>query len=294
MICVKLLGGLGNQIFQYAFARRLSLHHNTSLRFDLTSLENDENRDGRTRFELTVFNIAGRVAQPKEFFIFKRRTFMKCALPVTIYKKLFGYTKICGPIFAYDPELLQRTTRNTYISGLYQSEKFFAPVAETIRSDLTFRVGPDRETGMLMDMIESTECPVALHVRRGDYVSDDRYRTSIGTCPVDYYLKALDLVGSRLTRYRLFLFSDEPDWAVQNLPLPADSVVVRHNQGERSCEDLRLMSLCQHQIISNSTFAWWGAWLNDNPDKLVIAPARWFSGLNYDTSDLIPDGWLKL
>ena len=135
---------------------------------------------------------------------------------------------------------------------------------------------------------------VSLHVRRGDYAADPVVTSMHGLCPLDYYDRAVEYVLGRVSDPAFFLFSDDPDWVREHLKLRGSVSVVDHNGPDSGSEDLRLMSLCRHHIIANSTFSWWGAWLDPRPDKLVIAPKRWFADESLDTSDLLPAGWVKL
>nr|VFK65587.1 MAG: Glycosyl transferase family 11 [Candidatus Kentron sp. TUN] len=134
-----------------------------------------------------------------------------------------------------------------------------------------------------------------MHIRRGDYVSDKEANTLIGTCSLDYYQRAVRLLQERIeSNPRFYVFSDDPDWVQANLRLDGQMHIVRHNNTDTNFEDLRLMSACSHHIIANSTFSWWGAWLNPSPQKIVIAPARWFKSDKLDDRDLIPSSWLRI
>jgi hypothetical protein len=117
-----------------------------------------------------------------------------------------------------------------------------------------------------------------------------------GTCGLDYYGKAIDYLAARVASPHLFVFSDDPEWAKQNVTAPCPVTVVDHNDASTSHEDLRLMSLCRHHIIANSSFSWWGAWLCQNAGKIIVAPKRWFANeeKNRQTGDLFPDGWVRL
>src|SRR5262245_48269614 len=135
---------------------------------------------------------------------------------------------------------------------------------------------------------------VSLHVRRGDYVRDPALNRIHGTCSLEYYADAIDYVAQRVPGARFFVFSDDLRWVEHNLPIRHPVEYVRHNTGQQGHEDIRLMSHCQHHIIANSGFSWWGAWLDPRPEKIVCAPARWFADDRYDTRDVIPASWVKL
>ena len=138
-------------------------------------------------------------------------------------------------------------------------------------------------------------CPLAvsLHVRRGDYVSDPKTKAILGVCSLDYYRAAIAHIAERIESPAFFVFSDDIAWAKANLEIPFPCEYVDHNQGQQSYNDMHLMSLCKHHIIANSSFSWWGAWLNPRKDKIVIAPENWFAN-NEDAKDLIPPESVKL
>ena len=135
---------------------------------------------------------------------------------------------------------------------------------------------------------------VSLHVRRGDYAADPVVMAMHGVCSLDYYARAVEYVLERVSKPVFFLFSDDPDWVRDHLKVRGSMRVVDQNGPDSGSEDLRLMVQCKHHIIANSTFSWWGAWLNANPDKLVIAPKRWFADGSLNTSDLLPTNWVKM
>ena len=133
---------------------------------------------------------------------------------------------------------------------------------------------------------------VSLHVRRGDYISDKK-NAFIGVCTLDYYKTAIEKIKTQVDNPVFFVYSDDINWVKNNLVIDKTAVFVNHNRGQESYNDMHLMSLCKHNIIANSSFSWWGAWLNTSPDKIVIAPKQWFANMQ-DTSDLLPDNWLKM
>ena len=140
----------------------------------------------------------------------------------------------------------------------------------------------------------SSSTPVSIHIRRGDYVNDSHTNSVHGTCGLDYYQNAMKLISGRVDKPTFFCFSDDIEWAKNKLHAQYPIIYVDHNGLDNASEDMRLMSQCKHNIIANSSFSWWGAWLNSNPDKIVIAPTKWFQKEDYDTRDLIPAGWIRL
>ena len=162
-----------------------------------------------------------------------------------------------------------------------------------VRAEFTFREEPKEEDRGMIQRIRATTA-VAVHVRRGDYVSEPSTHAVHGTCALDYYERAAQLIAAQSEHPHFFVFTDDPAWARAHLQLPFPSTLVSETVGERDCEDLRLMSRCQHFIIANSSFSWWGAWLGSHPGKVVVAPQRWFATDVHDTRDIVPPGWTRL
>jgi hypothetical protein len=179
------------------------------------------------------------------------------------------------------------------LKGYWQSPKYFAPIENMIRRDLRVRTPLSGENKAIAGRIGDSVA-VSLHVRRGDYVTSEITSQYHGTCGAEYYYKAEQLLRDRLGRFILFVFSDEPAWAEANLRFASSTVFVRHNGPDQHHEDMRLMSMCKHHIIANSTFSWWGAWLCQNPEKIIVAPKNWFREAGHRTDDLIPPDWIRL
>jgi hypothetical protein len=135
---------------------------------------------------------------------------------------------------------------------------------------------------------------VAVHVRRGDYITNPNNFASLGLCPLEYYEDANDFIEQHVKNPHFFIFTDDPEWAREHMKFSGPTKVVDHNLGKADYEDLRLMTHCRHFIIANSSFSWWGAWLASNPDKIVIAPKTWFMTDSFPPEDRIPGGWIRL
>jgi tellurite resistance-related uncharacterized protein len=267
MIIVRLKGGLGNQLFQYAAGRRLSIWHHCPLKVDIRG-------SGRDRpYSLGPFRTLQSFADAAEVRRIRR-----------VFRE-----RVLGP---YDPNVMN-IPPHVYLDGWWQSEEYFRGIESVIREE--FAIDSELEGKNRDIAAEISAAPsVSLHVRRGDYVSNPHFNSKFGTCPVEYYDRAMRLLAEKVRHpLRAFVFSDEPDWAAKNLPIPFPATIVSHNNSENAYEDLRLMSMCTHHIIANSTFSWWGAWLSNSADKIVISPKKWFN-VNYDTRDLIPITWFKI
>jgi hypothetical protein len=182
---------------------------------------------------------------------------------------------------------------NTLFVGYWQSEKYFADITEELREELTPTTPVEGQNAVYAATIRDCNA-VSLHVRRGDYASNQQTNTVHGLAPLAYYSGAVRLIRERFGDTRFFVFSDDLTWCRESLPLDSTTVYVQGNDGDRAFEDLRLMSLCRHHVIANSSFSWWGAWLNPNPNKVVIAPKHWFADPTIDTTDMLPAGWIHL
>lgn len=279
MIITRLHGRLGNQMFQYAAAAGLAARLGVPVALDT--------RGAVLRGEgvLTrVFDLP--LAEAPD-------------LPPTRHDSLLGYAawRFGGRAPRYRRERglgynteIERWGDGCYLHGYWQSEAYFAAIAEQIRADFTFPTFSNTQNAEMAARIGETQS-IALHVRRGDYVSLDAHVL----CDQAYYEAALAHVLEGIgDAPAVFVFSDDPDWARSNLPLPAERVVVDFNGPETDFEDMRLMSLCQHNIIANSSFSWWAAWLNANPTKRVAAPVRWFGDPKLNNPDILPETWLKI
>ena len=286
MVIVNLKGGLGNQMFQYALGRHLAEKNNVVLKLDTTSLSKAEEIGNIYRpFDLDAFNIKNELATPQEV--------RSLRYPYGIFSKLKNIfeRKILRKTFVeFDAKVLELKD-DTYLDGYWQSPKYFEAIRNTLLADFTLK-NPLSPSGQALQekILKSTS--VALHVRHGDYVTNQRVLNENGICSVEYYKRAIEIILSKVPDPTFFVFSDDIEWAKANLTLPTDAVFVS-DKTISAPEELYLMSACQHNIIANSSFSWWGAWLNQNGDKTVIAPTPWFDTITYD-KNLIPDSWIQL
>ena len=183
--------------------------------------------------------------------------------------------------------LFFRAPDNTYLMGYWQSERYFRDNRDLLLKEFTVDVQTEGINAETTYQISRT-CSVAIHIRRGDYVGT-RYH---GLCSPEYYERGMETMARTIGSPHFFVFSDEPEWVRENFSTAYPFTVVGHNDPDEPVPDLALMKLCKHQIIANSTFSWWGAWLNENPRKVVISPKRWFSDLPSDS--IIPDEWIRI
>ena len=198
---------------------------------------------------------------------------------------------IVEPHFHYWPGI-KKVPRDCYLFGYWQSEKYFQTHASVIRADFTFNVPLAKRNAELAEQIGQVNA-VSLHVRRGDYANNPKTNATHSLCSLDYYRAAIQYVVNRVEQPYFFIFSDDMAWVKDNLKMCMPCQHIDHNQGAESYNDMHLMSLCRHHIIANSSFSWWGAWLNPHPDKIIVAPTRWFANEN-NVKDLFPQGWVSL
>jgi len=294
MIIVKLMGGLGNQLFQYAAGKSLAHLRNTVLKTDLSFLEADtKGAYTKRNYELGVFALENKFATKSKVAPFLEKGKSRLA---RVAGRLFP--SFSDKMYAAESGHDYQTgfinfPADTYLDGFWQSEKYFAGIEEIIRKDFTFKTAPEGKNLELANKIKSVNA-LSLHVRRGDYVKNKAVMEFHGTCSPEYYAKSVKYISAKIKDLHLFIFSDDADWCRQNLVFDLPSTYIDHNTGDKSYEDMRLMSLCKHHIIANSSFSWWGAWLNPSKEKIVIAPAKWFAAADHQANDIYPSTWIKL
>lgn len=287
MIIVRISGGLGNQMFQYALGRHLSHIHGTLLKFDISGFKSGNLR----RYALGCFKIDAEIASSQEVDI------LTASQPGIVDRLFHNKPKpakshiVEGKSFQFKPNIL-KTPDNIYLDGYWQSEKYFKGITEIIRKEVSIKTEQTGRNREVADLISSVNA-VSLHIRRGDYVSNPKTQQSHGNCSVDYYLRCIDELTQMIKEPHFFIFSDEPQWARENLKLDYPVTVLDHNGEDQAYEDLRLMTQCKSHIVANSSFSWWGAWLNPNKNKIVFAPKQWFAHKKWSDRDVVPDGWIR-
>lgn len=277
MITTRLHGRLGNQMFQYAAARGLAARLGTQVALDPRLAEARDEGVLTRVFDLPVVAADTLPALKKTAplrYAFWRMTSRR-------FRREQG--------LGYNPQI-EEFRDGSYLHGYWQSERYFAHAADLIRQDFSFPDFSSAENAAMAGRI-ADGLSVSLHVRRGDYLTLGAHVL----CDQAYYDAALARVLDGLRGDpTVYVFSDDPGWAKDNLPLPCRKVVIDFNRADTDFEDMRLMSLCDHNIIGNSSFSWWGAWLNRNPDKRVAGPAHWFGDPKLVNPDILPDRWLKI
>lgn len=292
MIITEPLGGLGNQLFQYAAAYTLAQKHGTTVKIDNSRFKTYK----AWPYMLPLVQVPQDMATEAEI-----NALMPGASHIKSQRlrKWLGIRDAhfyCEPHFHYD-EAFEQLDDNTFLRGYFQSERYFASHGEALRA-LFQPAAPASDNALRYQAdIRAATIPVSLHVRRGDYISNKAALTTHGNIGLAYYQQAVRIITALAgAEPHFFLFSDDPDWAEANLTFCRQRTVVRGNDAAPE-RDMWLMSQCRHHITANSTFSWWGAWLNPAPDKQVIAPRNWFAYdelIGKNTRDIYPQGWLLI
>lgn len=272
MIVLKLMGGLGNQMFQYALGRRMAITNNDELKIDISYYDLPDLYTGK--YCLSKYNIYERIAFNDDISQMLNDK-SKAGVWYIIERQNLFYEDIIN------------VKQNLLLDGYFQSEKYFKDIEEVIRKDFTLKNTSNDNNKHMKEIINSCNS-VSIHFRRMNYVTLNR------TCPLDYYSKSVELIKTQVNNPVFFIFSDDIQWTKENFKSNSNMIFVDINNDDTNYEDLNLMKECEHNIIANSTFSWWGAWLNNNPNKIVISPEKWYYNSNLDTCDLIPDGWIKI
>ncbi|MCZ6834608.1 MAG: alpha-1,2-fucosyltransferase [Planctomycetota bacterium] len=282
------MGGLGNQFFQYAAARQLSLIYDVPLKLDVQKYIGNQKR----QCQLHHYHVEVELATPDELAqVNRKRDDRGWRRPL----RRFGITptgsiRYCREVKDRINQLPDPIRNSVYLRGYWQFEHYFKDIAPRIREELRLReaLGPAAESLALeMESVPS----VAVHVRRGDYASDPKVLQRLGLCPLEYYEKAATILRNAFDDLRFYVFSDDPDWVRTHLKMLDPVVFVEFDSSRRDLVDLEVMSRCRHFIIANSTYSWWAAWLGRHPDKQVVAPRRWFVDERRNTLDRYPEGW---
>jgi glycosyl transferase family 11 len=284
MIIIKLDGGMGNQLFQYAIGKSLAHKLKAELKLDVALFTANNKR----QYALGHFGIPENFSTEAEKKSFKRKEFMRRQLTRLGFRiKPYWYTERRP---GYD-EYVEQLTDNVYLEGFWQTEKYFKGIKDIIRREFVVKEPISAINSQYLEDIVSVNA-VSVHVRRDDYVKDNATNAVHGVCDVDYYRKAIELMGRKIEQARFFIFSDDMAWTKANISADPFPTTYIEQNASAAYEDLRLMYSCKHHIIANSSFSWWGAWLNNAANKIVIAPTRWFRTL--ENKDIIPPEWITL
>ena len=276
---VKIKGGLGNQMFGYAFSLMLKKKHSSSI----ILLDLIDSWYAHNGHEIS-----------KVFKHLKFHSYLHYRVLRRIYttKHIRGlFTSILEPTKhngAFRAEYLKDSNMFSIYDGFWQTEKYFKPIEQKLRKKFKFNFENLNQKSLEYLKIIQEKSSVSIHIRRGDYLL---FQDTFDICTKEYYSKAKNYLESKYNGLTYFIFTDDLEWTTKYFNL-SGSYIIACNQGVDSWQDMCLMSNCKHNIIANSTFSWWGGWLNQNKNKTVIAPLTWMN--NIDAPDIIPDSWFRI
>lgn len=301
MIIVRLEGGLGNQMFQYAFGKAVTARHNTILKLDTgflldRSLKNTVFRD----YDLSIYNLNIEIADRNditrvlssipEYNIIERmqHKFLKEQIPY--YRKSEFYEQ---EYYSYDPNVF-KSQIDVYFFGYWQNQNYFKGIEKKLRIDFSFKNSLSEKENLLLHEIKSSNS-VAINVRRTDYISDKETNEFMGVINENYYTDAIKLVRQKITNPKFYIFSDDISWCRKEFSSLENHFIVDHTYaGNKFGSYLQLMSSCKNFVIPNSTFAWWAVWLSPLKDKVVVQPKRWVNDPKKNTNGLVFKGSFQI
>jgi len=287
MVIVRIMGGLGNQLFQYAAAFSLARRQNLPLSLDLGWYRENPQRS----FGLRNFKIKAPECGLLASWLFKvARRYPAVEEVVLRWVLRFGLLRERS--FAYDPAF-EKNLGAVYLDGYWQSRRYFQQFQRELKADL------NRPLMLCPDALElrqdlSRDDSIAVHVRRGDYISNSDYAKLYAPCSANYFHMAVHALAEKVRIRRVYVFSDDAEWARANLRFEHATIFMEHRDGDDPCQDLLLLSACPNLVMSNSTFSWWGGWLGDRETKRIVAPRNWFLDAQKSTHDLYDPGWVIL
>jgi len=294
MTIIKLKGGLGNQLFQYAYGRLIAARRGEGLKLDKDILGA---KKARRAYGLDNFNIQAVLATPEEIKAAKYPLGNFSRIWRLIKAKVFRIHHI-----GYECRMLKPYSK--YLDGYFQSYKYLDLQRAQLLKEISLKEDLSLKYGALISEMAASGS-VAVHIRRGDYISDSKTKAAHFICDLAYYERAMEMMKKKINESReniseenilvpiFYIFSDDISWAKENLKV-SEKLVFVSNPELKDYEELMLMSGCQNNIIANSSFSFWSAWLNQNPNKIVIGPKKWNNKYPAAYRDLMPKEWIKI
>jgi len=281
-------------MFQYAFGKALAIKNNTELTLSTSYLQSKlpfKRWTTPMQYELDIFRLKANLEEN----IFSNKLYPFAKMEHLLREKMNDskMNVVKETQFHFQPALLDAPD-NSFVKGNFQSEKYFESIESVIRDEFKFTKQLDLENLKWKNEILNSNS-VSIHIRRGDYISLKQNANKFAQIPLSYYQNAITYISQNSPSSVFFVFSDDIKWVKENLISDAPLHFIENNNTPQTSHfDMQLMSLCKHNIICNSTFSWWSAWLNNNPQKMVIAPQNWFADISINSQDIIPDEWIKL
>jgi len=281
VVISKIIGGLGNQMFQYAVGKAISKEKNLILKLDITGYVTYKLHNG---YRLNLFNIEENIAQNNEIKYLRGmdNVFFKILRILKLYKKVSYYKEKERTIYDNNIFLCQEI----YLDGYWQNEKYFLSIRNLLIKEFTPKEDLSFSANKYLNQIKLVES-VSIHVRRGDYLN----HPEIGILGLDYYQRSIDYMSGRVLNPVFFIFSNDLKWCIESFKFIKNVVYISDTKTE--IDDMVLMKNCHHNIIANSSFSWWGAWLNENDERVVVAPKKWLA-INPKNYKWSPSSWVEI
>lgn len=294
MIIIKLKGGLGNQLFQYAAGRAIALHNSDILKIDNTDYTEGnqcQKKETLRSFDISDFMITTQIASKSEVNKIKYPLKYISKIQRNIKQKIFRQHYV-----DWHPNVFEMA-ENLYVEGYFQTEKYFKHISDLILSEYVLKPNLASEIEPLLSEIKSKDVSVSLHIRRGDYATNLRVSRSHLICGKKYYEKAITEIHRLYPTAHIYIFSDDPEWVRKNINFQCPHTFISSAPALKAAfkpsQEMIIMANCKHNIISNSSFSWWGAYLNSYKNKIVLAPSIWTKG-SYPQPNILPENWTTL
>ena len=294
IVISRIAGGIGNQLFQYAASLAFAKLYNAKLYLDLSTFFHPKYINPEGFLLDKVFKID--VSQPTRLEYFKT---LGLASPILPFRFRINYEKLCSNYFVektqcrLEERFFSYKGKNCYLEGYWQLEDYFKDIREILIRKLHFNSDNLSNIASKINKTLINQNSVSIHVRRADYISNKVYRNLYYECNEKYFRSAMAFISERVSDPKFYVFSDDIEWAKAQ-SFFSECNFIQHETTSGSWNDLFLISCCKHNIIANSSFSWWGAWLNQNPQKIVIGPKKWFISEEFYDLNPIPENWIKM
>jgi len=293
MIIIRLRGGLGNQMFQYAFGKSIAKKLGVGMKLDLTSLLQTHHKVTTTNrgYQMNIFNCEDSFLLQPNLIRRLNKLHLNFLLQIIKAVKVLGFKKYKEKTFISENLIINNPQDNCLYTGYWQSEKYFKNVEDELRKDFQFKKELSPKAKSVYEAIMKVNA-VCVHVRRGDYVANTG---SFNCSDLDYFVSGTNYIFKNTINPHFFVFSDDSEWCKEHIKFDYDFTIVDYTTDKvKYKEDLQLMATCNHFIMSASSFSWWAVWLSNKKEAKVVIPKNWFLDDSIDVSDLVNENWIKL